>query len=82
MKSKFLFGDKVTNSNTDPKTYAAIYKMHKYWAKKPHYIINDYIQKYSKKNNIILEYNQRNIAKRKDEHSENWFPIYPYWRLF
>ena len=55
MKSKFLFGDKVTNPDTDPKTYAAIYAMHKYWAKKPHSIINEYIQKHSKKKDIVLD---------------------------
>lgn len=55
MKSKLLFGDKVVNSNTEPKTYASIYAIHKYWAKKPHNIINEYIQKYSKKNDVILD---------------------------
>jgi len=55
MKSSLLFGDKVPNSNTEPKMYSTIYAMHKYWAKKPHNIINEYIQKYSKKNDIILD---------------------------
>ena len=55
MKSKLLFGDKKSNSNTDPKIYSTIYAMHKYWAKKPHNLINEYIQKYSKKNDIVLD---------------------------
>ena len=55
MTSKLLYGDKIPNSNTDPKTYSTIYAMHKYWAKKPHNLINEYIQKYSKKNDIVLD---------------------------
>ena len=55
MKPKLLFGDKIPNSNTDPKIYSTIYAMHKYWAKKPHNLINEYIQKYSKKNEIVLD---------------------------
>ncbi len=55
MKSKLLFGDKISNSNTDPKIYSTIYAMHKYWAKKPHNLINEYVQKYSKKNDIVLD---------------------------
>ena len=49
MKSKLTYGDETKNSKTDPKTYVAIYGLHKYWAKKPYNIINEYIQKYSKK---------------------------------
>ena len=55
MKSKLLFGDKISNSNTDPQVYSTIYAMHKYWAKKPHNLINEYIQKNSKKNDIVLD---------------------------
>ena len=54
MKLK-LYGDKISNSNTDPKIYSTIYAMHKYWAKKPHNLINKYIQKYSKKNDVVLD---------------------------
>ena len=38
-----------------PETYHHIYGMHKYWAKKPFNIVNALIQKYSKKNEIILD---------------------------
>ena len=55
MKLKQKFSDKISNSNTDPKMYSTIYSMHKYWAKKPHNLINEYIQKFSKKNDIILD---------------------------
>jgi len=55
MKLKQKFSDKVSNGNTDPKMYSMIYSMHKYWAKKPHNLINEYIQKFSKKNDIILD---------------------------
>jgi len=55
MQLKQKFGDKISNSNTKPKMYSTIYAMHKYWAKKPHNLINEYIQKYSKKNDIILD---------------------------
>jgi len=55
MKSKLTYEDGTKNSKTDPKTYVAIYGLHKYWAKKPYNIINEYIQKYSKKNDIVLD---------------------------
>lgn len=55
MKPILSYGDRIKNSETDPKTYGTIYRMHKYWAKKPHNIINEYIQKYSKKNDIVLD---------------------------
>ena len=50
------FSDRIiTNSDADPKTYASIYNIHKYWAKKPFNLINEYIKKYSNKNNIVLD---------------------------
>jgi DNA modification methylase len=36
-------------------TYTGIYAMHKYWSKKPYNIIRTFIEKYSKKNEIILD---------------------------
>jgi len=55
MKPILSYGDRKKNLETDPKTYGTIYRMHKYWAKKPHNIINEYIKKYSKKNDIVLD---------------------------
>ena len=55
MKIQQKYGDKILDSNSEPKIYSTIYAMHKYWAKKPHNIINEYIKKYSKKNDIILD---------------------------
>lgn len=52
---KYSYGDKLTNPEIKPNMYNAIYRMHKYWAKKPYNVINEYIQKYSKKNDIILD---------------------------
>lgn len=43
-----------TSSNM-PSIYGGIYALHKYWAKKPHNIINEYIQKYSKRKDIVLD---------------------------
>jgi len=54
-KSEFLFGDQTPTSKKNVKTYDTIYAMHKYWAKKPHDKINEYIQKYSKKANIVCD---------------------------
>lgn len=55
MKPKLTYENRIKNLKTEPKTYAAIYGIHKYWAKKPYNLINEYIQKYSKKNDIILD---------------------------
>ena len=38
-----------------PENYQYIYAMHKYWAKKPFNVVNMLIQKYSKKNEIVLD---------------------------
>lgn len=38
-----------------PETYHNIYSLHKYWAKKPFNVVNALIQKYSKKNEIVLD---------------------------
>lgn len=36
-------------------TYTGIYAMHKYWSKKPYNIIRTFIEKYSDKNDIIID---------------------------
>lgn len=37
------------------KEYSKIYRIHKYWARKPWYIVNNYIKTYSKPGDIILD---------------------------
>lgn len=37
------------------KNLSKIYKIHKYWARKPWYVVRKYIQKYSKENDIVLD---------------------------
>jgi len=49
------FPSEMKELETTPETYQHIYSMHKYWAKKPHNIINNLIRKYSKKNEIVLD---------------------------
>jgi len=38
-----------------PSTYKGIYAMHKYWSKKPPNIVAYFIEKYSKKGDIVLD---------------------------
>ncbi|MEW6097017.1 MAG: DNA methyltransferase [bacterium] len=38
-----------------PSTYKGIYAMHKYWSKKPHNIVVFFIEKYSRKGDIVLD---------------------------
>ncbi|MGD2247881.1 MAG: DNA methyltransferase [Candidatus Methanofastidiosia archaeon] len=38
-----------------PKTHTPMYLMHKYWARKPHNIVNKYIKNYTKKGDIVLD---------------------------
>ena len=35
--------------------YTGIYAMHKYWSKKPYNIIRNFIEKYSDRNEIVLD---------------------------
>lgn len=37
------------------KTHTSMYLMHKYWARKPHNIVSEYIRSYSEENEIILD---------------------------
>ncbi len=37
------------------KSYNKVSKIHKYWSRKPWYIIKDYISKYSKSNDVVLD---------------------------
>lgn len=47
--------EKPESSNHIAKSYTGIYSMHKYWSKKPNNIIKDFILKYSKKGEIVLD---------------------------
>jgi len=38
-----------------PKTHIPMYLMHKYWARKPHNVVAEYIEVYSKKGEIVLD---------------------------
>lgn len=37
------------------KTHPPMYSMHKFWARKPHNVVAKYIEKYSKKNDIVFD---------------------------
>lgn len=37
------------------KTHTSMYLMHKYWARKPHNVVAEYIKHYSKKDEIVLD---------------------------
>ena len=37
------------------KTHPPMYYMHKYWARKPHNVVAEYISTYSKKGEIVLD---------------------------
>lgn len=47
--------DKPESNNHVAESYTGIYSMHKYWSKKPHNIIRNFILKYSNKGEIILD---------------------------
>jgi DNA modification methylase len=38
-----------------PKAHTPMYLMHKYWARKPHNVVGEYIERYSKKGEVILD---------------------------
>ena len=35
--------------------YSRVAKLHKYWSRKPWFVIDQYIEKYSKKNHVVLD---------------------------
>ena len=49
-----LFEKPETNNHVAD-SYTGIYSMHKYWSKKPHNIIRDFILKYSKEHEIVVD---------------------------
>ena len=38
-----------------PQTYRGLYAMHKYWSKKPHNLVTNYIERYSSPHDIIVD---------------------------
>lgn len=38
-----------------PKPHPSMYLMHKFWARKPHNVVSEYIQHYTKKGDIVLD---------------------------
>lgn len=38
-----------------PKTHTSMYLMHKYWARKPHNVVAEYIKHYSKEGDVVLD---------------------------
>ena len=61
MKQLNLFGEEINQNTKDQeishkaKTYTGLYALHKYWGKKPYNIMNDFIQKYTSQNEIVLD---------------------------
>ncbi|MHB8277397.1 MAG: DNA methyltransferase [Candidatus Humimicrobiaceae bacterium] len=52
----------VSNNNFEhidyaivPKSHSSMYSMHKYWARKPHNVVSEYIKHYSKEGEIVLD---------------------------
>lgn len=47
--------DQSQSNLEKPNTYKGIYAMHKYWSKKPHNLVSQYIEKYSSDGDIVLD---------------------------
>ncbi len=45
----------ASSGQTSPKTYTGIYAMHKYWSKKPFNLVSEYIDKFSKPGDTVLD---------------------------
>ncbi len=45
----------VNLKNIQPKSHPRHYMMHKYWGRKPHNVISSYIEKYTKRNDAVLD---------------------------
>lgn len=43
------------NFAVPPKTHTSMYLMHKYWARKPHNVVGEYIEHYSREGDIVLD---------------------------
>lgn len=51
------FAREITHINyaIPPKTHTSMYLMHKYWARKPHNVVGEYIEKYSTEGDLVLD---------------------------
>lgn len=47
--------NQLYNENDYNKDYSNIYKIHKYWSRKPWYLVEKYIKKHSKENDTVLD---------------------------
>ncbi len=47
--------NKIINKNISAKAHPAHYLMHKYWGRKPHNVVSEYIHCFTKEGDIILE---------------------------
>lgn len=45
----------MINKNIEPETYTGRYAMHKYWSKKPHNIVREFIKEYTEEGDIVLD---------------------------
>src|SRR5260221_10810254 len=43
------------DANSEPESYTGIYAMHKYWSKKPHNLVSEYIKRFSNAGEIVLD---------------------------
>ena len=43
------------NYAVPPRTHTSMYLMHKYWARKPHNVVGEYIDYYSKREDVVLD---------------------------
>ena len=43
------------NYATVAKPHTSMYLMHKYWARKPHNVVSEYIENYTKEGDIVLD---------------------------
>ena len=56
LKQLTLFEDETENkTNHIAESYTGIYGMHKYWSKKPYNILQDFILRYTKKGDIVID---------------------------
>jgi len=55
-KQLTLFDDETkSKTNHIAESYTGIYSMHKYWSKKPYNIIRDFILRYTKKDEVVID---------------------------
>ncbi len=55
MLKQALLKDEKNETNHIAESYTGIYAMHKYWSKKPHNIVRDFVLKYTHEGEIVLD---------------------------